>query len=131
VRRLVYGSLSAAFAGLSVLLLVSEFTLEGFNKYVLLGVSAVMVVITYLAATSPNKKTKAEAPKQNRNSLIFYGKIVFGSYAVALAVFMLLMVLGMWLFGVEKVQAHLLKNSSVVLFGLAILAAPMLWKRLR
>ena len=131
MRKLIYGSLSLAFFAVSVLLLVIEFALPGFNKYVLLGVSALMAVITYLAATNAKNKSSAGMREQHQNAWAFYGKIVFGSYAVAIAVFMLLIVSGMWLFGVEKVQAKLIENSQVVLFGLTVLAAPVLWKRLR
>jgi len=130
-QTLLYGSLSLGFATLAIFLLVSEFHLQGFNKYVLLVIAVAMAIITFIVAAKSNRNTQKEPAEQESKTWLFYGKLAFASYAAALAIFMLLAVIGLWLFGAEEVDAHLFENSTVVMLGMAFAVIPLLWKKLQ
>lgn len=131
VRPIIYGSFAISFMMLATFFLLSDFSLSGFNRNVLLLVSAVMALIMAWAALISLKLKDSEATGKPSHSIAHYGKVIFASYGVAVGGVILLNVVGLFILGFEAVDEYLLENTWLVLLGITILALPVVSRYLR
>ena len=65
------------------------------------------------------------------NKFLRFGKVLFASYALAIGVLILSIVIGLFLVGFKNVDEHVLGNAGVLLVVVTLVSLPFINKKLK
>ncbi|MCK5497676.1 MAG: hypothetical protein KAI77_00655 [Gammaproteobacteria bacterium] len=65
------------------------------------------------------------------NLFLRFGKVFFASYAVAIGVFILSIIIGSFLIGFEDVDKHVIGNAAIILVIVTLISLPFVNKKLK
>ena len=123
----ILGLISIGFVGVGGLMIAGGAYIGEVQALVLLLIAVIALgtfaVATHIWTTQPSMPS-AVAPQQSRGRLRII-KILFGSYAIAFSISMLILVFGIFLFSGESINSFFDKYMGYVLLGITIVCLPI------
>ena len=131
IKPILYTLLTLSFLALALQMAITDFNLVGFNKIILVSISLLMAVIMFFSSWYSWGKSFKEIPvKQSapKNKLFRIGKVFFASYGLALAVSIIIIVFGTWIFGFELIDSFITTYMNYTLLIITGVSAPLVNK---
>jgi len=129
----IYTLLALSFLALALQMVISDFQLRGFNKVVLVSVSSIMAGIMVIASLLAWKNAIKNKPIKRAPvnfTLSRFGKVLFASYGVAFSASIIIIVLGMWIFGFKVIDHYIINYWTYILLVLTGISMPFVNKYL-
>lgn len=132
LKPIIYTTISVFFLVLTFKLLATDFSNTGFNKTVLLTISALMTIATIAAsfkmwATNNDQKELFDI----NFPLTKWRKLLIASGGIALSIFLIITILGLWFFSPDIVINFVDKYMIVTIVLITIIAMLFVHKHLK
>jgi hypothetical protein len=135
-KAAIYTILATCFLAITIGMVVTGFERPGFNTAAMVSVSGGMTLIMSVASWIFWKNLGSQnitgVPRSTKTiGILRLGKVFIASYGVAIGAYILGIVIGMWLFGFEKVDNYISNYMGLTLLAITIATAPIVNKYLR